>query len=49
TFKAQRIKRKKRKSPPKKHHIIWKRPAINCEARIRITWLVASNMVRIKK
>ncbi|CAG8583474.1 13905_t:CDS:2 [Cetraspora pellucida] len=29
--------------------ITWKKPTINCEARIRITWLAASNMVRIER
>ncbi|CAG8733882.1 14597_t:CDS:2, partial [Cetraspora pellucida] len=32
-----------------KLRITWKNPAINCEARIRITWLAASNMVRIER
>ncbi|CAG8791704.1 3761_t:CDS:2, partial [Racocetra fulgida] len=32
-----------------KLRVIWKRLSNNCEARIRITWLVASNMVRIER
>src|SRR6185437_3489307 len=35
--------------PPEKLRVTWKNPAINCEARIRITWLVASNTVRIER
>ncbi|CAG8811715.1 36983_t:CDS:1, partial [Racocetra persica] len=43
------IKRKKENLPPEKLRITWKRDAVNCEAKIKITWLVVSNMVTIER
>ncbi|CAG8773951.1 4640_t:CDS:1, partial [Racocetra fulgida] len=40
---------RKENLPPEKLRITWKRDAVNCEAKIKITWLAASNMVIIER
>ncbi|CAG8802629.1 6968_t:CDS:2, partial [Racocetra persica] len=40
---------RKKNIPPKKLRMTWKRPAIDCKARIRIIWLAALSIVRIER
>ncbi|CAG8798186.1 12623_t:CDS:2, partial [Racocetra fulgida] len=32
-----------------KLRVTWKRPPVDCKARIKITWFAASNLVRIER
>ncbi|CAG8802547.1 10901_t:CDS:2, partial [Cetraspora pellucida] len=43
--KPKELSGRKENLPPEKLRITWKRDAMNCEAKIKITWLAASNMI----
>ncbi|CAG8850950.1 36569_t:CDS:2, partial [Racocetra persica] len=47
--KPKESSRRKENLPPEKLRITWKRNAMNCEAKIKITWLAALNIVTIER
>ncbi|CAG8735359.1 18027_t:CDS:2, partial [Racocetra persica] len=47
--KPKESSRRKENLPSEKLCITWKRDAVNFEAKIKITWLAASNMVTIER